>query len=150
MSFVDLAILFGIIAIVVHVVGRLVQSNDALVERGRRAIEELADGMRPAEARKPPATRPAARTPAARPRTSPSASAPAGGTRSVPRPAASLDAWYLILDVSPDATRREIHEAMKLRLSRARASRDTEAARRVMRAAAIGIAQAGRRRPDQA
>ncbi|HWL64326.1 MAG TPA: hypothetical protein VNQ32_16130 [Steroidobacteraceae bacterium] len=49
--------------------------------------------------------------------------------------------WYIVLDVPPDASKREILEAVKRRLEVASASGDTTAPARVARAAATGMKQ---------
>src|SRR5690606_34075017 len=135
------------------------------------AMGDLAEGMRPQEGRRtgggwtgpprqqevhhPPGprsnprvvnvTRPSVRPGNERPhvtRRGPATRSP----RPAPRPTPTLDDWYLVLDVSPDATRQEIQEALKLRLARARADRDAEAMRRVIRAAGTGMGQPQRGR----
>lgn len=145
------------LAIFLYVITRILKKvvSQDVVKQGRQTLGDLAESMRDGSMMKtPPGPRGTPRPgyPSVRPgnRRNPSTRSNTITTRSAStatqargalRPAASLDDWHLVLDVSPDATRREVQEALKLRLARARAARDSEAVRRVMRAAAIGIAQ---------
>jgi hypothetical protein len=52
---------------------------------------------------------------------------------------APMPDWYIVLDVPPDASAREIQAAMKRRLAQAEASGDTMAAARIARAGAFGL-----------
>ena len=141
--FAELLVIFIITFIIVQVIRRVLQSGSQVIEEARRSMAQSTSDVRSDTimVRTPPGPRGTMRlprpAPATRPATRSSARRSGGG---------SLDDWYLILDVSPAATRREIQEAIRLRLSRARAARDTEAARRVIRAGAIGMAQARRHR----
>jgi hypothetical protein len=152
MSIAQLLALIFIVIFISRFVKRLKEDDQKLAQHGRRAIEELSASMRP-DARTPPGfrvpgrvlpqpatvTRPGTRDTPARP-------ARRAASRGVRNTGASLDDWYLVLDVSPAATRREIQDAVKLRLSRARAERDSEAIRRVLRAASTALGQAHRSR----
>lgn len=137
----------------VYKIIRSVLQNSDVIEQGRKAL-----GL-PDEKPSPPA-RPAApgtRTAGAkRPAQAPHRTAPGPQVRNVAfktsrapgkRGGNSLDDWYFVLDVSPDAGRSEINEALKLRLARARAEGDAAAMRRLMQAAAIGIRQPRRAEP---
>lgn len=129
-----------------HRIIRKILANPELIEQWRRRLG-LPDSLRLPDKWSAPV-----------PRTNPDRpSTPAGATRHTtqpvrrpqrgPRPSRTstgaegdaLGAWYLLLDVSPNASRGEINHALKLRLARARSDNDTAAVGRLLRAAAIGI-----------
>jgi hypothetical protein len=158
MSILDLLVIVGCVAIGVWIVRSVMQPGVDLIDEGRRAAERLADNLREHEVRTPPGPRstPQVRRTgaAAAPRRSDAAARrnardaaapvrPGSPPRKAPSPSTRdtrLDDWYLLLDVSPAASRREIQEALRLRVARARADRDGETVRRLLRAAAAGIA----------
>lgn len=134
---------------------RSVMSPDGMVEQARKAAGKLAGELKEKEAARPgsgpvawPGPRPGVRVPAARQqaaaRTATTA-AQSARARAGQRDVTAQD-WYFVLDVSPDADRGEIQEALKRRVARARANRDGEAMRRAVQAAAAGIAAPRRAR----
>jgi hypothetical protein len=70
---------------------------------------------------------------------------PAPGHRRDPKPAlreeSPLSHWYLVLDVSSDASPSEIRDAVKRRLAQAESAGDVDAVRRIARAAEQGLKQ---------
>lgn len=136
---------------------RSVMSSGGM-EQARRTAEKLAGEMRdPARPGSPhvawPGPRPGVRLPAGRQQVATpqqpgrKSTAIAPNSRMRIRHSEEPDAWYLVLDVSPDADRGEIQEAVRRRLSRARADRDNDGVRRVIQAAATGL-RAPRRARD--
>lgn len=157
MTLLELLLIVGFVMVGYRILRGVMGPGIDLIEEGRKRAERLAEGLQQTTVPTPPGPRPpprpSARTaaePASRtPRSSPSRTTP---VRSAPRPARvhppeQLDEWYLVLDVSPAADRREIQEAIKLRLSRARADRDDEGVKRVMRAATTALGQWRRENP---
>ncbi len=175
MSLLELLLLVGIVMVGYRILRGVLGPGIDVLEEGKRRAGGWAEDMReqPSQVKWPPGPRSAPRVvtrPAARDAGT-SRAASASGGRSAPgsastaasspraatirsaratykRGAPELDAWYLVLDVPTEATRGEIRDALKLRLSRARADRhsDREAISRIMRAAGEGFRQAGRER----
>lgn len=151
MTLLELLLIVGFVMVGYRILRGVMGSGIDLIEEGRKQAERLAEGLPQTPSPPPPGPRPplrpGARTtaePASRmPRTSPSRTTPVRSTSRPARvpPPEQLDEWYLVLDVSPAADRREIQEAIKLRLSRARADRDSEGVKRVMRAATTALGQ---------
>lgn len=103
----------------------------------------LSAGSTPREPQSPTRRAPAPdpRRTAANPRsaTRPPASKAPAANAARPRPRAPDLAWYILLDVPSGADRLEIQEAVKRRISRARADGDSAAIAQILRAAAEGI-----------
>jgi hypothetical protein len=57
-----------------------------------------------------------------------------------PRHPPSSSAWYVVLDVTPNASRSEIQAAMRRRVAQAEAAGDTAAIERIRHAAELGLA----------
>ena len=55
-----------------------------------------------------------------------------------------LHDWHLILDIPPDANRREIEHAYKRCLAKAQSTGDSDASQRIRDAYATGMSRAGR------
>ncbi len=168
MAILDLLVIVGCVAIGVWIVRSVMEPGVDLIDEGRRAASRVAENPRQTEVRTPPGPRSTPQVvrrpaPASAPRRSadaprrtanPASAAPARpGTppRKAAQPAPRdrpLEAWHLVLDVSPSASRREIQDALRLRVARARSERDGDAVRRLIRAAATGITQARGRDDD--
>lgn len=125
---------------------RSVMSPDGMVEQARKAAGKLAEEVK--EAARPgsphvawPGPRPGVRLPAARKQVAvrPATTAAQNARAKAGQRDVTPQDWYFVLDVSPEADRGEIQDALKLRLSRARANRDSEAMRRAVQAAAAGM-----------
>lgn len=125
------------------------RSTPRVVTRQQPPAQNPARTQQPSVARPTarPAANPTARTTTTRPASS-AASRTAAPRATTPLSNAKLDDWHLLLDVSRNASRREIQEALRLRLARARAERNTDAMRRLMRAAAQGLGQSQRGKAD--
>lgn len=159
MSLLELLLLVGFVMVGYRILRGVLGPGIDVLEEGKRRAGGWAEGMRgqnpqvkwPPGPRSAPrvATRPAARdAPASRSASTPRASTIRSARATYQRGAPDLDAWYLVLDVPTDATRSEIKDALKLRLSRARADRDNDAIPRIMQAAGEGFRQATRDRAE--
>lgn len=128
-----------------HRIIRKVLANPDLIEHWRKAL-----GL-PGKSAPAAAPVPAPRTADAARRTAAPSRRPVPGAKPPRRQARAADDspndWYLLLDVSPDADRREISDALKRRIARARADNDKAAMQRLLRAAATGIRQPRRATP---
>ena len=154
MSLLELMLVVGFVMVGYRIIRGVMGPGIDLIEEGRKRAERLGQGLQQPTVQRPPGPRPAPSRVSTRPasrdttasrataRTTPSRATPAPARRPARvQPSDSLDEWYLVLDVSPDADRREIQEAIKLRLSRARADRDNEGVQRVMRAAGTALSR---------
>lgn|SRR5690606_12631225 len=151
MSFRDLLLGLGGAGVGWWIIRSVMEPGIDLLEEGRKALSRGTDGARP-PARIPPGPRPGPGVTRVQPSsrktaattTRPGAAAAASAARAAKsaRPHdVSLHDWFLILDVPPSAGRREIQEAARLRLARARSAGDSAAAAQILRAAASGLGQ---------
>jgi hypothetical protein len=145
-------VMLAVMGMVYKIIRSVLQNSD-VIEQGRKALG-LPDVKPPAATRPAPPATPAAgaKRPAQtwnRPASGSKVTNVAFKTARAPARAQdnALNAWYFVLDVSPDADRSEINEALRLRLSRARAAGDRAAMQQLMRAAAIGLRQPRREVP---
>jgi hypothetical protein len=117
MSITGILIILGCLVAGYWIVSSVMGSGVDVMEEGRKA-EARQQSQRTATA--PP-------------------SAPGRGKQpELPKDAPMPD-WYIVLDVPPDASARDIQAAMKRRLAQAVASGDTMAAARIARAGAFGL-----------
>lgn len=137
----DFLVVLGTIAVGYWVIRSVLQPGVDLIDEGRKAAERLAEGVREAQRSVPgPGPRPGRQVIRGNTQDSRRSVAVRPGTRTVaPQREPSRHDWYFLLDVSPDAGKREIRDALKLRLARARAAGDTAAVKRLLEAAATGI-----------
>jgi hypothetical protein len=118
MTITSILIIVGCVVAGYWIVSSVMGPGIDVGEEGRKA--EAKKGPRPGSASAKPATsRPAL---------------PAAGH-------GPMRDWYIVLDVSPDASRAEIQAALKRRLAQAESAGDMDGVARIARAAEVGLAQ---------
>ena len=117
MSFLDILIILGCLALGYWIVSSIMGPGIDLIEAGRKA-EELRQ-QDPQAAKSLPAP-----------------------THETPAPKSAMRDWHIVLDVPSNASRAEIKVALKRRLAAAEARGDSAEAERMRRAADYGLRQA--------
>jgi hypothetical protein len=118
MSITSILIIVGCVVAGYWIVSSVMGPGIDMGEEGRKAETKKAPRPGPASAR-------------------PTASRPALPTANQ----APMRDWYIVLDVSPDASRAEIQAALKRRLAQAESAGDIDGLARIARAAEVGLAQ---------